>query len=130
MRSFRVIPIWLVVIGLILAASGCNFQATPAFSTSVPPTPTAPPPQITAPEESQTPSTPTPELAPLPMSVPLERPQYSLVAVIDYQNQHLFVEESILIPHPIETLVTMPFSLIIDISKNVVDWDVLFYQGS
>ena len=100
MNPIREIPIWLVIIGFILATSGCNYPETPAFSTSVPPSPTAPPPLPTAREVSQTSPTPTPELTPLQTSVPPERPHYSLEAVFDYQNQHLSVNESILIPHP------------------------------
>lgn len=37
--------------------------------------------------------------------------------------------KGILLPHPVETLVTMPFSLVVDVSKNVVDWDLVFSKG-
>jgi len=100
MKHIRKTPIWLVIIGLILVASGCNSPEKPAFSTNVSPSPTVPPPIPTAHQVSPPPSTPTPKPASLPTSVPLERTQYALEAIFDYQNQQLFVEESILIPHP------------------------------
>lgn len=100
MKPIRKTPIWLVIIGLILAAPGCDSPEKPAFSTSVSLSPTAPPPISTAHQLSPPSSTPAPEPASLPTSVPLERTQYSLEAVFDYQNQQLFVEERILIPHP------------------------------
>lgn len=102
MKIIRKVPIWLVILGLLLAGSGCKQAEPPAVFTSNPPTPTIPLPDPTAQEVSQ--PAPTPEAAPQPTSVPLEGSKYSLAAVFDYPNQRLVVEEKILIPHPANNL--------------------------
>ncbi|MCJ7734343.1 MAG: M1 family metallopeptidase [Anaerolineales bacterium] len=50
------------------------------------------------PVEIQAPSTPDP--GPQPTATPLGRPQYNLAAELDYFNQRIVVDETILIPHP------------------------------
>jgi hypothetical protein len=101
-KIFRKIPVWLILLGLILTASGCSQTETPVVYTSTPPAPTIPLSSPTVQEDFH--PTFTPEETPQSRPVPLERPQYSLAAVFDYPNQRVVVEEKILIPHPVNYL--------------------------
>ena len=103
MNAIRKVLIWLFIVVLILTTSGCSPTELPLEITSFPPAPTIPLPEPTVQEISQSKPSTTLEASPQPTSVPLERPQYSLVVVFDYPNQRLVTEERVLIPHPAKT---------------------------
>ena len=100
MKIIQKASVWLVTLGLLLVATGCNPTEIPAVLSTITLTPTNPLPQPTAQEVTQSALTPTPGATLQPTAVPLERIKYSLAADLDYPNQRLNVEERILIPHP------------------------------
>lgn len=100
MKIIREIPLWLLIIGLMLVISGCSYVHGPVVMTSIPAALTAPPTPTAAQEYTQTIPTPTAFPTHPPALEKLEKPQYSLAAVLDYQNHYLSVEEEIRIPHP------------------------------
>lgn len=116
--STRMAVILSAFIALFLAA-GCGRTEGTAVPESVPGTiaPTALPSPT-----AETPSpTPTIEITPTPTAVPLERPQYSLAADLDYPNHRVVVEQSLQVPHPASS----PLSGI-DLAVAANDWPGVF----
>ncbi len=105
MEISRKLPL-LLVIGFLLGCAGCG-QVEP-IDTSTDPISTS-----TAPRSSSTPQvaaqptqTAIAEEESTPTPVPLERPQYSITAKLDYENHRLIGEERILIPHPTDQVLS------------------------
>ncbi len=89
--------------GFILIFSGCSQGVPAVVNTGAAPAATAHLPSQTPQEVTQPSSTSTQEQPPQPTTVPLERIQYTIAAVLDYPTQSLVVEERIRVPHPTDS---------------------------
>ena len=102
MKNLLRIQTPLQIISLVLAAlfiaSGCSPQMPAPPTESIPPSPSQT--VLPSPAPTQPQATATPRIEPTATPDPLQRPQYTIMADLDYPDQRLVVEEFINIPNP------------------------------